>query len=821
MLQEGCRRAAGGLQEGCRRAAGGLQEDCRGTAGGLQGGKGPISSAAPTFPRMSKKNAAGELPHAAGEPPYIYIERASLIYSAPRLTSPTSPESASPEATAVDLTADDESVASSPCSPGEISGDQPGDTPDADFAPLARGDIEEMWEAEEVADLLREGDCFDFEPEHVEATHSLAAEMSQLRADVDAELARWPVSPQGSDTHAIYIVSLFLHMGIPWDARSDMLCARLLALLQGGDMRAHEEAVYQYSHGHLETLSEIPAHKVKAMEEALSRAPAFFYDLMIKNAPRDMDSVGAMLKDCLPATDSVVQKSQFDMHMRSSAKGRGKGAGIDHQGAAPHLSLDARWWGEAGLELYPLRLKFTRKLDTTFMLEVYHAWFRTDRPADQGVVDFKDISVKVSIQDGRLSLSQVAKSRSNDCYIHIPVSIGYRPADADIQRLRRVICTGYAGQDYERKAIWAMESLALAGRGMPQICIVLRGRGRNTKSSMSKIRASVLGSGHKFVPSSVLHVPEEMRKQLLHFSQARCITIKECKGRVRLEEDVTKNLFGRDELDARLLFGRETKMFALEHCAMFWEMNMVPPRISGDPTDVAGLESWWRRCLICDMNSSFTSNMANVAPEDRVFATDPTLPRFLKSGTAALVYLRYFLLPFMKRHSEDDCLHIIEDPPESVLQKSKDFVVDMASDVLPDNGHQGSTEGGEPTDAFAPQPKSEAQLLVERIHEHHKPEQFIKMSEVERNRMLPGAARSSKCGKITRVQHVRTAVQEFPYLLHEQTCRPVGFHRLQINLELFNTVMAKYGEQKFGTFESWGSVFEKSRRTHSTALPSW
>ena len=674
-----------------------------------------------------------------------------------------------------------------------------------------RGDIEELWEPDDVADLILEGERFDFRPEVITATHSLAAEINELRDTVNGLMAHWPVPLEVQDVHAIYAVALCAHMGTPWDARSDLLCARLLALLQGEDMRAHEEAVYMYTRGHYEALSEIPGYKVVAMEKALARAPAYFFHMMEANAPRDLTNALAILRQFRHTPQLALSKSRFISFMRETRKGRGKAQGKASEAPGVQLSPNARWWGEAALELFPLGIKFTRKTDTAYILEVYHAWFRTERPAEQYILDCNDVSVKVKLVDRKLKLVQVPKSRDNNCYIHIPVTLGNKPSDDDLARLRRVLCTGYAGQPYERNAVTAMECLALAGRPMPQLCVVMRGRGRNTKSGLSKLRAAVMGSGHKFVPASVLHVPEEMRKQLLHFSQARCITIKECKGRVWLEEDVTKNLFGRDELDARLLFGRETKMFALDTCAIFWEMNMVPPRIMGDPTNVDSLESWWRRFLICDFESSFTSSAEKVAPEDRIFQNDYTLAPFLKSGSAALTYLRYFVLPFMERHTEEDCVRILEEPPESVLQKSKDFVVWMASDQLPTREEATGSVGGEADvagGAAATPRKSAGQTMVEAVHKHYAHERFIRIAELERNRGLPGAARSSKFGKKTRADHLREACRDYPYLLRYQASRPMGFLRLNIDLEKFDVLMAMHGSDKFGTFESWGVVFE-------------
>ena len=112
--------------------------------------------------------------------------------------------------------------------------------------------------------MIQEGEHFDFNAEANPAT----AELDALRDTVNKMLEDWPAPLEDEDTHAIYAVALCAHLGIPWDARSDLLCARLLALLQGEDLRAHEEAVYMYTTGHWVALSEIPGYRIEALGKA-------------------------------------------------------------------------------------------------------------------------------------------------------------------------------------------------------------------------------------------------------------------------------------------------------------------------------------------------------------------------------------------------------------------------------------------------------------------------------------------------------------------------------------------------------------------------
>ena len=109
------------------------------------------------------------------------------------------------------------------------------------------------------------------------------------------------------------------------------------------------------------------------------------------------------------------------------------------------------------MSLYGLSVKFSRKLDSAQALEVYHAWCREERPANKGVVDFKDVCLQLKVSSAGNSWVQGDKPPSKYCYLHIPVRLTFKPSDDAVRRLRRVRCTGFAGQAYGRNAAMATE----------------------------------------------------------------------------------------------------------------------------------------------------------------------------------------------------------------------------------------------------------------------------------------------------------------------------------------------------------------------------
>ena len=133
-------------------------------------------------------------------------------------------------------------------------------------------------------------------------------------------------------------------------------------------------------------------------------------------------------------------------------------------------------------------------------------------------MDFKDCTLAIkatSLPDGssRTEVAQVEKAPGNNCYIHIPTSLSFTPADDDVLRLRTFLCTTFAGQEAARKLTMSMEALSLFGKDMPQKMIVFVGKGGDGKSSLTKLRDSVFGGAHLHLSPEVFQVENEFRKQ--------------------------------------------------------------------------------------------------------------------------------------------------------------------------------------------------------------------------------------------------------------------------------------------------------------------
>ena len=79
---------------------------------------------------------------------------------------------------------------------------------------------------------------------------------------------------------ALLVVALSLQPGIQWDARSDLLVARLLGLLFAAELRAHPDSVYSYADGGWRRIQAITGSVLQKLEAALTRSRSCFISLL-------------------------------------------------------------------------------------------------------------------------------------------------------------------------------------------------------------------------------------------------------------------------------------------------------------------------------------------------------------------------------------------------------------------------------------------------------------------------------------------------------------------------------------------------------------
>ena len=294
-----------------------------------------------------------------------------------------------------------------------------------------------------------------------------------------------------------------MHLGLVWEWRSDLLVARLVGVLFGGRLRAHPSGVYAYldsAHGAWQRVEELPAIFLREVESAVPMSQIMFKSLLDANpaVPRTWVAVFDFLRLQNFAGAHALSKTAFTLP----------------RGGEVPIDTAAYWWRDAGASLWQMAPRLTGGGRAKATLEAFGTWFKVPKPAPTNIVSFADASVVVSEDVNHQGvLTQVQKSPGSDCYYHIPVRLNFKPSDESVRRIRRFLCTAWAGNEEGRRYYTADEVLSLSRTTMAQKIKIVQGRGGDGKSLLGRLRANLYGEGHRFVSPSVFFELEEFRKQ--------------------------------------------------------------------------------------------------------------------------------------------------------------------------------------------------------------------------------------------------------------------------------------------------------------------
>ena len=176
-------------------------------------------------------------------------------------------------------------------------------------------------------------------------------------------------------------------------------------------------------------------------------------------------------------------------------------------------------------------------------------------------------------------------------------------------------------------------------------------------------------------------MPEEFRKQGKHHARARIATVQENKGGEPWIEDIVKRWFSGEFIACRALFGKSTELYSWLFCRIYLEWNRAYPSIRGDWRNMQSLRAFWRRLAVIELGAVFTSDPTKVRIADRVFE-EKDLAAFLSGGDARLIYIRNHLIPFIQKHTADECREMLKNPSPTIVEATKRVVAQMANGGL-------------------------------------------------------------------------------------------------------------------------------------------
>ena len=302
------------------------------------------------------------------------------------------------------------------------------------------------WEPDEFRDLLESGVGFEVRPEPHAADADLVQTTKNFVAKIDEVIRSWLIAPTQNQRRSIMVVALCVHSDLVWSASSELLVTRLLGALFGDILRAHPDAVYHYDHGSWKVIEQMPASVIRNMETALVGAQSIFLGLYKRGIEKDWDTVMNFL------SANYIELLHTHSTMMDFRGGGGDGT--------------SSWACEAGKAAHLISVRYTGIHRPRQLCDSYGLWFQQGRPEANGMIDFNDCTVSLTTEtsEGRqpkTMIGQIEKSPQNNCYIHIPTSLSFHPADSDVLRLRTFLCTTFAGQSTARRMTLAMEAFPL------------------------------------------------------------------------------------------------------------------------------------------------------------------------------------------------------------------------------------------------------------------------------------------------------------------------------------------------------------------------
>ena len=182
-------------------------------------------------------------------------------------------------------------------------------------------------------------------------------------------------------------------------------------------------------------------------------------------------------------------------------------------------------------------------------------------------------------------------------------------------------------------AIHRLLGLTLTGRTDEEVIVFCIGKGANGKSIFGNIVSAIMGAHSTVAPSSLLasrrNDDHSARSDLAMLHGARLVSINELPGGMMLDENITKQLAGREPISARYLY-KEHFTFLPRFTP--WVRTNHRPIIKGTDNGI------WRRMVIVPFNRTFTVEEQDTGLEPKLLAEANGILAWMVAG--AKLYLK-------------------------------------------------------------------------------------------------------------------------------------------------------------------------------------
>jgi putative DNA primase/helicase len=193
-------------------------------------------------------------------------------------------------------------------------------------------------------------------------------------------------------------------------------------------------------------------------------------------------------------------------------------------------------------------------------------------------------------------------------------------------------------------AFQVLIGLTLTGEAGEELIVFTYGFGANGKSVISNVVSTIIGEYAKTAPPSLLasrrnddHSP---RSDIAMLNGARLVSINELRGGMFLDEQVVKQLAGREPISARFL---HNEFFSFLPRFTPWVRTNHKPIIKGDDDGI------WRRIVMLPFNRRFEPNEQDPGLENKLLAERDGILKWMVEGSKRYYQSGLQLSPTMRR----------------------------------------------------------------------------------------------------------------------------------------------------------------------------
>jgi putative DNA primase/helicase len=275
----------------------------------------------------------------------------------------------------------------------------------------------------------------------------------------------------------------------------------------------------------------------------------------------------------------------------------------------------------------------------------------------KAMVDLAQSDPKLAVSSSRLDADNyllgvgngVVDLRSARLLPNQPDELITRHADADFDigakcpRWLQFLDEVFDSDQSTIKSVQHLLGYTLTGLTIEEVLIFCVGFGANGKSIFGNVTAAILGDYAKTAPSSMLaarrtddHGP---RADVAMLAGARLVSVNELPAGLQLDEQMVKQIAGREPISARHLYG---DFFTYQPRFTCWVRTNHKPIIKGDDDGI------WRRIVILPFRRKFSEKERDPGLEGKLMAERDGILRWMVEGAAHYLKHGLYLSPSMQ-----------------------------------------------------------------------------------------------------------------------------------------------------------------------------